>query len=76
MGEFDSMLASIVYFQPHVRLNLSSTKEVPHVSTITDALLKLDMQSAANDVRRFNYVCKAILYKLHIFLAGATVACG
>nr|CDS31406.1 f box only protein 32 [Hymenolepis microstoma] len=58
--DFESMLASIACFQPHIRINLSSTKEIANVSTITDALLKLDMKSAIRDVRRFNYVCKLV----------------
>lgn len=56
--DFESILANIVCFQPHIRINLSSTREIANVSTITDALLKLDMKSAIRDVRRFNYVCK------------------
>lgn len=55
------MLANIVCFQPHIRINLYSTREIANVSTITDALLKLDMKSAIRDVRRFNYVCKVTL---------------
>ncbi|VDO07154.1 unnamed protein product [Rodentolepis nana] len=58
--DFESMLASIACFQPHIRINLSSTREIANVSTITDALLKLDMKSAIRDVRRFNYVCKLV----------------
>ena len=55
------MLANIVCFQPHVRINLNSTREIATVSTITDVLHKLDMKSAIRDVRRFNYVCKVAL---------------
>ncbi|EUB62491.1 F-box only protein 32 [Echinococcus granulosus] len=58
--DFESMLANIVCFQPHIRINLYSTREIATVSTITDALLKLDMKSAIRDVRRFNYVCKLV----------------
>ncbi|VDD81234.1 unnamed protein product [Mesocestoides corti] len=58
--DFESILANIVCFQPHIRLNLNSTREIANVSTITDALLKLDMKSAIKDIRRFNYVCKLV----------------
>ncbi|VDM34553.1 unnamed protein product [Hydatigera taeniaeformis] len=59
--DFESMLANIVCFQPHIRINLYSTREIANVSTITDALLKLDMKSAVKDVRRFNYLVRRLL---------------
>ncbi|KAL7064322.1 hypothetical protein AAHC03_05101 [Spirometra sp. Aus1] len=58
VDEFRALLENLVFYQPHIYLNMNATREVAITSTITDALMRLDMKSAVHDIRRFNYVCK------------------
>uniref|UniRef100_A0A0X3PS20 F-box only protein 25 n=1 Tax=Schistocephalus solidus TaxID=70667 RepID=A0A0X3PS20_SCHSO len=64
VDEFKSLLENVVFYQPHIYLNMNVTREVTITSTITDALIRLDMKSAVHDIRRFNYVCKLVKYLL------------
>ncbi|CAL8076458.1 unnamed protein product [Calicophoron daubneyi] len=50
----------VVVYQPHVHLRPGSVHEVSTTTTISEAILELDMKAAIRDIRRFNYVCKII----------------
>ncbi|TGZ65939.1 hypothetical protein CRM22_005627 [Opisthorchis felineus] len=53
-------LLRVVIYQPHVHLRAGTVRDVVTTTTISEALIGLDLKAAIRDVRRFNYVCKII----------------
>ncbi|KER29091.1 F-box domain protein [Opisthorchis viverrini] len=53
-------LLRVVIYQPHVYLRIGTVRDVVTTTTISEALIGLDLKAAIRDVRRFNYVCKII----------------